>query len=83
MGSAILILSEVVIVSNCADSNITTQIDRYLMIVTSGGLNQQRTGVSVSFSRNNMEVDGLEYRAKHVFNLVIHVHAQFYCPITL
>jgi len=83
MGSAILILSEVVIVSNCADSNITTQTDRYLMIVTSGGLNQQRTGVSVSFSRNNMEVDGLEYRAKHVFNLVIHVHAQFYCPITL
>jgi len=45
MGSAILILSEVVIVSNCADSNITTQTDRCLMIVTSGGLNQQRTGI--------------------------------------
>ncbi|KAL6646346.1 hypothetical protein ACP70R_017954 [Stipagrostis hirtigluma subsp. patula] len=27
------------------DSNITTQPDRYLMIVTSGGLNQQRTGI--------------------------------------
>lgn len=32
---------------NCVDSNITTQPERYLMIVTSGGLNQQRTGVSV------------------------------------
>ena len=34
---------------NCVDSNITTQPDRYLMIVTSGGLNQQRTGVSVCY----------------------------------
>ncbi|GJN04211.1 hypothetical protein PR202_ga21736 [Eleusine coracana subsp. coracana] len=32
-------------ISSFADSNITTQPDRYLMIVTSGGLNQQRTGI--------------------------------------
>ncbi|CAD6265029.1 unnamed protein product [Miscanthus lutarioriparius] len=31
--------------SKFLDSNITTQPDRYLMIVTSGGLNQQRTGI--------------------------------------
>ncbi|RLM60232.1 uncharacterized protein C2845_PM14G21300 [Panicum miliaceum] len=31
--------------SKFLDSNITTQTDRYLMIVTSGGLNQQRTGI--------------------------------------
>lgn len=32
---------------NLADSSVTTQTqpDRYLIIVTSGGLNQQRTGV--------------------------------------
>lgn len=30
---------------NLADSSVTTQPDRYLIIVTSGGLNQQRTGV--------------------------------------
>ncbi|KAL6858710.1 hypothetical protein ACP4OV_017712 [Aristida adscensionis] len=31
--------------SKFVDSNITTQPDHYLMIVTSGGLNQQRTGI--------------------------------------
>lgn len=31
--------------SRFLDSNITTQPERYLMIVTSGGLNQQRTGI--------------------------------------
>nr|CAB3481700.1 unnamed protein product [Digitaria exilis] len=31
--------------SKFIDSNSTTQPDRYLMIVTSGGLNQQRTGI--------------------------------------
>ncbi|XP_039843644.1 O-fucosyltransferase 16-like [Panicum virgatum] len=35
--------------SNCSskfpDSSITTQPDRFLIVVTSGGLNQQRTGV--------------------------------------
>ncbi|CAD6245674.1 unnamed protein product [Miscanthus lutarioriparius] len=31
--------------SKFLDSNITTQPDHYLMIVTSGGLNQQRTGI--------------------------------------
>ena len=28
-----------------SDSSITTQPERYLIVVTSGGLNQQRTGV--------------------------------------
>jgi hypothetical protein len=41
----IFILPEVADISSFADSNITTKPDRYLMIVTSGGLNQQRTGV--------------------------------------
>ena len=38
-------LPEVIIVLICADSGVITHPDRYLMIVTSGGLNQQRTGV--------------------------------------
>ncbi|GJM99434.1 hypothetical protein PR202_ga16530 [Eleusine coracana subsp. coracana] len=37
--------------SKFLDSSMTTQPDRYLIIVTSGGLNQQRTGVRcISFS---------------------------------
>jgi hypothetical protein len=41
----IFILPEVANISGFADSSITIQTNRYLMIVTSGGLNQQRTGV--------------------------------------
>ncbi|WVZ65770.1 hypothetical protein U9M48_015082 [Paspalum notatum var. saurae] len=31
--------------SNFVDSRVTTQPDRYLIVVTNGGLNQQRTGI--------------------------------------
>ncbi|KAG2611906.1 O-fucosyltransferase 6-like isoform X2 [Panicum virgatum] len=40
--------------SNCSskfpDSSITTQPDRFLIVVTSGGLNQQRTGRAGTYS---------------------------------
>ena len=42
---AVFFLPEVIIVLIFADSGVITHPDRYLMIATSGGLNQQRTGV--------------------------------------
>jgi hypothetical protein len=59
----IFCLPEVIIVLICADSGVITYPYRYLVIVTSGGLNQQRTGVryvqlaDYLCSHNMMHVD--------------------------